>query len=232
MRVNNNTDETAYSAVSALVVYRNNSGDTLCTVNAIKSDKIMPGDPVDGTKLAGLFRTIKPGKTAAKPKTLVWRDPQILADGTNAVLWYAPPCRREIFFSCRNRRLMKASGKMFPYPGLVFLARGDRLQVYAVKRRPSRRSKLYRAPFWNIFDSAIVCLPSGARNSGGHTPKEWEDIFYMSAFSHPNGNNRISRTAWPKLVSALIRAGAEKFPADELIPAGLSVCDILEGEEA
>lgn len=223
MNVSNNFSENAYLAACALIVYRNSSGEVLCTLNEIEDGRIRPGAAVDGKKLAGLFASLGDAdlKTALK---MAWQDQRILARGPNSVLWYAPPCRREIFFSCTNKNLQRYSGKVFPYPGLVFLARGETLSVYAVKsRRPQAGTKLYHAPFWNISDRGSICLPSGARNQL-HSPGEWENIFYNSAFSHAGTSAaNISRTPFAELVAALIRGKAEKFPSAELVPAKLDI---------
>ena len=228
MNVSNNFSENAYLATCALIVYRKSNGEILCTLNEIEDGRIQPGAAVDGKKLAGLFNSIGDVdlKTALK---MAWQDQRILARGPNSVLWYAPPCRREIFFSCTNKNLQRYSGKVFPYPGLVFLARRDQLAVYAVKaRRPEAGTKLYHAPFWNISEHGQICLPSSARNRQ-HTPEEWENIFYNSAFSHAGTSPaNISRTPFAKLVAALIRSKAEKFPSAELVPAKIDIAKFAE----
>lgn len=220
MNVSNNFSRDAYVATSAMIVYQNSGGESLCTINKIVNGRIQPGAAVDGKKLAGIFNSIGNVDLAA-PMKMVWQNPRILARGPNSVLWYAPPCRREIFFSCHHKQLQKYSGKMFPYPGLIFLARRDELLVYAVKsRRPEAATRLYHAPFWNISDRGRICLPSGSHQK--HTPEEWENVFYNSAFSHA-GTSPVSRTPFAKLVSSLIRSEAAKFPSAELIPARINV---------
>ena len=227
MNVSNCFSDNAYIAKRALIVYRNGNGETLCTINEIADGRIQPGAAVDGKKLAGLFNSIGSVDLAA-PTKLVWQNPHILASGPNSTLWYAPPCRREIFFSCTNKKLQKYSGKVFPYPGLIFLARRETLSVYAVKsRRPEAGTKLYHAPFWNISDSGAICLPSGERKK--HTPEEWEAIFYNSAFSHAGTSAaNISRTPFVELVVLLIRSKAEKFPSVELVPARMDIAKFAE----
>ena len=225
MKVTCSCGPSKFEAVRALIVYRNQKGDVLCTLNGIDDGEIFPGEPVDGGKLAGLFAMLGCGPEPKNGK-MVWQDARILARGPNSILWYAAPRRREIFFSCRNRNLMRCSGKIFPYPGLVFLTRKNLLRVFAVKSRPTMKTPLYHAPLWNISNGK-VCLPSGARD-GQRDIDAWEKIFYDSAFSHQGATARISRTKYEKLVPSLIRSGARKFPGDELIPAEMTIQDLLE----
>lgn len=223
MKVNNEYDN-QLTAKKALVVYQSASGKTLCTINPVEGGRIQPGVPVDASKLAGLFKAIGSGEVRKDGK-LVWQDQHILARGPNTVLWYAPPRQREIFFSCGNKTLMKCSGKIFPYPGLVFLSFQSYLKVYAVKSHPTRQTRLYHAPFWNIGNGS-VCLPATAKD-GPHSTAEWEKIFFTSAFSHPGATKQITRTRFEKLVPALIRSKAKKFPGAELIPNGMTIQDLL-----
>ena len=224
MKVREEYSNLRYEAKRALIVYRNGRGRVLCTLNDIEDGKIRTGVPVDGRKLAGLF-----GQIGREPKKKAgswdWQDPRILAKSETAVLWYAAPRRQEIFFSCRTRSLMQCSGKLFPWPGLVFLARRKTLKVFAVKTaKLNRDSKLYTAPFWNITNGS-VCLPADRKDP--QTIDEWEKVFYGSAFSHPGATPVISRTAFSKLVPALIRSGAKKFPAEELVDAGITIAELM-----
>ena len=224
MKVRDDYSNMCYTAKRALIVYQNDRGKVLCTLNEIKEGKILSGVPVDCKKLSGLFELTgrEPKKSAGSWQ---WQDPRILARSESAVLWYAAPRRQEIFFSCRTRALMSCSGKMFPWPGLVFMARQNTLTVFAVKTsRPNRDSKLYTAPFWNITNGS-VCLPADRKDP--QTIDEWEKVFYGSAFSHPGATPVISRTAFSKLVPALIRSGAKKFPAEELVDAGITIADLM-----
>lgn len=123
MKVRDEYGKSKFEAVRSLIVYRNKQGQTLCTLNTVKDGKVLPGSAVDGGKLAGLFRMIGTIADPADSMKMVWQDPRILAIGANSILWYAAPHRAEIFFSCLTKALMRCSGKIFPYPGLVFLAR-------------------------------------------------------------------------------------------------------------
>lgn len=232
MKVSDNYSETSLTARSALIVY-SNQGKTLCTLNKIEDNVIQPGVPVDASKLAGLFKAIGSGEQP-KDGRMVWQAENILARGPNAVLWYAPPAMREIYFSCGNKALMKCSGKQFPYPGMVFLVRNSTLYAFAVKTRPNRETKLYRAPFWNInSETGGVCMPHPVRRTKAEiTPEDWERIFFTSAFSHPGLGAAYTRTGFSKLIPALIRSKAKKFPADELIPSRVTMKILLEGKNS
>lgn len=227
MRVTDNYHASPYEADRALIVYRNDNGRALCTINKIDYGTILPGVPIDGAKLAELFAAVG-SKEAPKKGTMVWTDPRILARGANAVLWYARPRRTEIFFSCSSAKMMRCSGKVIPWPGLVFLAKENKLRVFAVKSRPAKTTPLYFAPYWNLSDGA-VCLPNNVRGQN-HSLDEWERIFYTSAFSHPGWTRKVTRTAYDRLIPALIRSKAKRFPASELIDAKLTLQQLMEGK--
>ena len=229
MKVEDNyTSLSSYTASRALIVYTSSSGQPLCTLNEINDNVIQPGVPVDSSKLAGLFKAIGRGEQPKDGK-MVWQDSRILARGPNAVLWYVPPAMREIYFSCNDKNLMKCSGKKIPYPGMVFLARGKSLFAFAVKTRPNRETKLYCAPFWNISsNNGWVCMPYSSVKGQEIIPEEFERIFFTSAFSHPGFGKRPTRTKFEKLIPALIRSKAKKFPGNELIPNGMTIQDLLK----
>ena len=231
MNISDRYSEMNLIAHCALIVY-SSTGHTLCTLNEIADNVILPGVPVDASKLAGLFKTIGRGEQP-KDGTMVWQSENIIARGPNAVMWYVPPAMREIYFSCSNKQLMKCSGKKFPYPGMVFLARGNSLRAFAVKTRPNRKTKLYRAPFWNINGaSGWVCMPySSRRGKQEIIPEEFERIFFTSAFSHPGGNGPCCKTRFERLVPALIRSKTRKFPSGELIPAKITIQNLIEEKQ-
>ena len=230
MKVGDNYSEDNLAADRALIVYSSHMGKTLCTLNEIEDGVIQPGVPVDASKLAELFKAVGRGEQPKDGK-MIWQSSNILARGPNAVMWYAPPAVREIYFSCENPRLMKCSGKNFPWPGLVFLVRSGKLFAFAVKSRPTPETKLYRAPFWNINSSTgAVCMPHQANKKTEMTPEEWEQLFFRSAFSHPGFGEACVRTGFAKLVPALIRSGAEKFPGAELVPSLVTMKHLLEGK--
>jgi PRTRC genetic system protein B len=223
--------EAVCSLKKVLLVYTNGAGRAFCTINAVKKGEDGPiveeGVPVNAQNLSELFDLIG-RKPKDKLHALQWCNDRILAEGPGSVLWYAPAQRREIFFSCKNQKLMKISGKEFPFPALLFHARKNHLCVYVLgsSRRPTVETVLYQAPFWNVSANGTVCLPTLARDKS-HTPEEWEEIFFRSAFSHAGGaafKDGTVETIFPHLV----KEKYAKFPVKNCFRHKFKVGDLLE----
>ena len=217
----------------ALFVYTNRKGQVFCTLNGIQEKQgkaiLKEGVAVNGENLAELFDLL--GRTPREElKQMHWKNERLLAEGAGSVLWYSPAQRREIFFSCSNKKLMAISGKEFPFPALLFQAKQKQLYVYVLpsSRRPTQKSKLYEAPFWNVGKAGSVCLPVGAREKD-HTPEEWEEIFYKSAFSHSGGASfKVGNVE--KIFPQLVKDKKAKFPVKNCFKKSLTVGDLLKGE--
>ena len=217
----------------ALLIYTNSKGQVFCTLNGIQEKQgksiLKEGVAVKGENLAELFDLL--GRTPREElKQMHWKNERLLAEGAGKLLWYAPAKRREIFFSCQNKKLMAISGKEFPFPALLFLADKDTLSVFVLpsSRRPNQNTKLYEAPFWNVSKGGRICLPTGARNSF-HTMEEWEEIFYRSAFSHSGGASFKSGTV-EKIFPQLVKDKKSKFPVKNCFKKSFTVGDLLKGE--
>lgn len=218
----------SFNLEKVLMIYRSNY-ETLCTLNKVEkkndSFEIMQGIPINGKMLADVFSELK--ENGKNKNTFEWQNPRILAKGSGQLLWYSPAVSREIFFSCKNKKLMKISGKKFPFPPLLFYARKRTLHVFVLKtsRRPTMETKLWQAPFWNISESGKVCLPLNAREKM-YSVEEWENLFFNSAFSHPGGagfKEGTVETIFPGIVKT-----AGNFPLNLLKESKIQIKSILE----
>lgn len=215
----------------ALLVYTNSRGTVFCTIHQIQNKHgekvIKEGVAVKGENLAELFDLL--GRTPREELSkMCWKNERLLAEGAGKMLWYAPAQRREIFFSCSNKKLMQISGKEFPFPALLFLADKENLSVFLLRssRRPDMKTALYEAPFWNVSKAGRICLPTGARNTF-HTMEEWEDIFYKSAFSHSGGASFKTGTV-ETIFPQLVKEKNAKFPVKNCFRHKFTVGDLLE----
>ena len=134
----------------------------------------------------------------------------VVSLGFDHLAWYCPAARRRIWFQADGRfnggavdptavtksairRVQALNGKFVQHPPLLFLATGGSLQVLALAEnvRPQPTTRLYRAPYWNLWKTGVVC--QGNRHlSSATTPAaipELEDAFFNSAFSHTNITN-------------------------------------------
>jgi PRTRC genetic system protein B len=138
-------------------------------------------------------------------------------------VWYCPPAKRKLFFS-KDTKVKE--GDMW-CPGLIFYAtKADDLRVWAVKdSEVTNETKLYNAPFLNVYSSGDICLGDASRNKLKTTKSleeyrtEWENIFFLSKFSH--GVGAYPTICASKNIHALTRkqiANGKKFPMSELMP--------------
>jgi PRTRC genetic system protein B len=132
---------------------------------------------------------------------------EILPGGRYSLIWHRPAERRQIFFA---GALHIPSGQAW-VPALLYQTDGRKLSVYALASddRPTESTPLYRAPFHNIYTDGSVCLGSAqvkkpAQKTYANLMKYWEDLFWLSEFSHLNGSDNPTKTnlalLWKRLV--------------------------------
>jgi hypothetical protein len=63
--------------------------------------------------------------------------------------------------------LADVSGKLFPHPALLFVARNGVLFVRDHNRRPDRDTKVAAAPDWNIESNVGVCTQAHSAQDFG-----------------------------------------------------------------
>lgn len=125
-----------------------------------------------------------------------------------AVIWYTKSKKRPLYFI---EGLGIPSGQGF-VPAMVWQASKNSLRVFAVlsKRRPTEKTPLYYAPFFNIYEDGRVCMGSVSieiKESAcvEEFTKAWEDYFFNSYFSHLMGENSPVKgncvTLWRDLIS-------------------------------
>lgn len=141
--------------------------------------------------------------------------------GLTAVAWYRPAMVRSLNFSKQLKIKGKSTAKI---PATLYLVLNNNLYLFALMNdgRPCLSTKLYNAPYFNIYDDGRVCL--GTANVGKIKAKTFEKeaerferAFYMA---EQNGGNTDGRCK-----SGLVRCwntqlkGNKDFPSKkELIP--------------
>jgi hypothetical protein len=128
------------------------------------------------------------GKTTRRRHGLL--PPNVLALGAELAMWWLPPGERTFYFQSNEKGgIGHRTGKGF-HPGLVFVAGGTSMWVFAVKgsERPSEQTHLCHAPMMNIYEDGRLCtgsmpLPNDAL---AECLPAWTESFFKSAFTHPN----------------------------------------------
>ncbi len=145
------------------------------------------------------------------------------------VIWYNKPQKRLLYFI---DNLGIPNGTTY-VPTLIFKATKTELSVYALKsnRKPTMNTKLYYAPFFNIYENGKICMGSvDVKVSKSQSLEEfinlWEDHFFNSYFSHllsnynPIKNNIVE--FWQKQINT-----DKPFDTKELKRNNRTLKDIL-----
>jgi PRTRC genetic system protein B len=120
----------------------------------------------------------------------------VLSNPSGVLLWWVPAAPRELMFDVRVTAaagVEKLNGKAIPQPPLLMLTEGSTLYVYALaeNKRPDVNTRLYKAPYWNMFENGQMCMGTvklpdviDAQNPEASTRR-----FFQSNFSGPSRPN-------------------------------------------
>lgn len=140
------------------------------------------------------------------------------------LVWYRKPEKRMMYFA---DVLGIPNGEM-RVPGLVYVADGRTLGVYAFKGSKPKQV-LYKAPFFNVDGG--VCLGTAKIKKPSESTFEswidyWENLFWKSEFVHIIGRNPIKGNL-SSVTKKCIMTG-EAFPTEELIKANVTLNMLLK----
>ena len=233
----------------AILLYGSNNvyghGVRYATVHPVTVDEdgraqIREGQPLDRGSLVAFAQGLMTNNFA-KGGVL---PANVISVGQDHVAWWSPPSQRTYFFKTRlsekDDMVGVRTGKAFA-PGLLFAVKNKRMFVYAVrgKDRPTADTPLHLPPLMNCYDDGRVCTGSMAlpEQSTAATIQKWEDSFWQSAFTHPNGAKMVKyKGGLHRFSKDLLDGKFRKFPERYLVPyKTLTVGDFistLEGVEA
>lgn len=178
-----------------------------------ESGRIMEGKPLLQETLQSMVDVFfdenqnRSSITGLLPEGLLYYQP--LPGGYYKMIWHRPAEVRFLHFS---GHLKISSGQSW-VPPMIYLVDRKELSVFCVKTnsRPKEATKLFRAPFHNVGDSGSVCLGSAtvkkpSEKTFDSTLKYWEDLFWLSEFSHLNGATNPTKSALGKVWAKLIKS--------------------------
>lgn len=210
---------TSSLAPAMAVICYQNGNDCYLERRDIINGKMTAGIPLTEKCLSGISEVLS--FDSAKiihgtiPSYMLYAD---CRSGREKYVWYRKPEKRRMFFSSK---LGIENGELLT-PGLIYVVNGTTLSVYAVRsKRLSISTKLFHAPFFNVYDSADVCLGSAKLKfpeelTYDNVIKYWEDKFWKSKFDHLLGSNPVASNL-ASLTKMCIETGCE-FPLKELKP--------------
>ena len=215
--VNNITNDfgTLYHPKSALVFYETIGTNTDMYVEHFDMDS--NGTPInahpltvkEANVLAKALKTDEENSKAfLKPKGILPTNIlHINPSEKGTVLWYTKTQQRQIYFV---DSLGISNGKA-QVPPMLWFANKSSLTVFALAndRRPTEKTPLHYAPFFNIYEKGNVCMGTVSidiKNSASVEEfiQAWEHYFFNSYFSHSLCENLTKKnivTLWKDLIN-------------------------------
>jgi len=144
-------------------------------------------------------------------------------------IWHTPPQEVSLFFT---DSLGIPSGKA-KIPAMLWKATKESVQVFSIKgkAKPTTKTPLYYAPFFNLSQDGRVCMGTVNINIDRQTCLEdfmalWESYFFNSYFTHTLGNHRHCKGNLVQLWQEQVATGKD-FPQNELIKNGRTLKDLI-----
>ncbi len=147
-----------------------------------------------------------------------------------SVLWYTKAKEQTLFFI---ESLGIPNGKAC-VPTLLWFANKQGLRIYALTtcKRPTEKTSLYHAPFFNVYDNGNVCMGTvnvDIKKSASLLEfiATWESCFFNSYFSHLMQNHYPVKGNCVSLWKKLINTG-QPFPQEVLVKNGKTLKNLLQ----
>lgn len=217
--------------ISVLSVAKCNSGHFVAEYSVGKEDgRVVLGNarPMSRSAACELLSAVAGGSSIGEGLL-----PQkVLSISPTRIVWWEKAAVRSQFFRIGG----KAASVKAPTPPLVFSYRpesGLSVAALTANRKPDARTKLYHAPFMNVYGNTLLCtgsveLPAGALIESMDACVE---AFFSSYSSHVNHEGTLNLgkkggVSTPKHLAfwrKLHREKATVFPKKALVPLGLNL---------
>ncbi|ALR32446.1 PRTRC system protein B [Chryseobacterium sp. IHB B 17019] len=226
-----------YHPKSALIIYAGKNDDTDIYVEHFDMDKngnLINAHPLTVREANALSKSLQTAETEKKSflksqGILGSHILQVNPTDNGRVIWFTKATNRNLFFV---ENLGIPNG-MAGVPSMIWVANRNQLSVYALKSqsRPTEKTLLYHAPFFNVYKDGAVCMGTVNVEIKKSASLEtfitaWENYFFNSYFSHlMNEHNPVKGNCvmlWKKLVNA-----GEIFPKESLKKTGLTLKNLL-----
>ena len=146
-----------------------------------------------------------------------------------SVLWFTKSMKRQLYFT----ENLEIPNGMAEVPAMLWLANKRNLKIFALSSnlRPTEKTSLFYAPFFNVYEDGNVCMGTvdvNIQNSNSleEFTKKWEEYFFNSYFSHlMNEHNPIKGNCvslWKSLINT-----EKQFPKETLRTANRTLKNLL-----
>lgn len=238
MRNLSNLLDEIYQPVKALVIYESNrQADKDVYVESYDIDG--KGQPLNAHPLTVeeandlsecLDNSPQNQRSFLKPKGII--PPEVLyinPDKRGFVVWFTKAQRANLFFI---DKLGIPCGSA-SIPPMIWKADEDELSVFALldNKRPTIKTRLFHAPFFNIYGSGKVCMGTveveiNSYGSLEEFMESWQEYFFNSYFSHSLDNYAPASISIVGLWKDLVNT-RKKFPVSTLVRNGQALKNII-----
>ena len=231
---------TLYHPTNALVFYQNDERNIETYVEHFDMDK--NGNPINAHPLtereaetlakALIVKTQKEkNQDFLKPKGIL--PTNILQINPNiengSVIWYTKSMIRKFYFT----ENLEIPNGMAEVPAMLWFANKRSLKIFALSsnRRPTEKTHLFYAPFFNVYVDGNVCMGTvdvNIQNSNSleEFTTKWEDYFFNSYFSHLMNEHNPINVNYVNLWKSLIN-NEKQFPKEALKNANRTLKNLL-----
>lgn len=231
---------TLYHPTTALVFYQSDERNKDTYVEYFDMDK--NGNPINAHPLTEIEaetlakalivkRKKEKNQDFLKPKEILPTNILHINTSENgSVLWFTKSMKRQLYFT-ENLEIPNGRAEV---PAMLWLATQRSLKIFALanNRRPTEKTELFYAPFFNVYENGNVCMGTVDVNIQNSTSleeftKKWEDYFFNSYFSHlMNEHNPINGNCvslWKSLINT-----KKPFPKETLRKANRTLKNLLK----
>jgi PRTRC genetic system protein B len=180
--------------------------------------------------LAGkLANAREKGRSFLEPEGFIPDTVLAISLSREQVMWYLPASQQALYF----KEQLGIPNGIAMLPPLLLKATRNQLYIYALKdkKRPTLKSKLFNAPFFNTAGNGLVCMGSALPKMPNDCSLQgfihlWQTHFFNSYFSHLSTSNPVTVPIVP-LWTELI--GSEKpFPVSVLAPSTIKLSSLID----
>ena len=229
-----------YHPTTALVFYQNDERNKETYVEFFDMDN--NGNPInahplterEANELVNALNTKtskEKSKDFLKPKGILPINIlQINPSENGSVLWFTKSRKQQLYFT-KNLEISNGRAEV---PAMLWFANKRNLKIFALSsnRRPTEKTPLFYAPFFNVYENGNVCMGTVDVHIQNSTSleefiKNWEDYFFNSYFSHlMNEHNPINGNCvnlWKSLINK-----EKQFPKEALKQANRTLKNLLK----
>lgn len=145
------------------------------------------------------------------------------------IMWHTKAQQRMMHF----HKDLKIKSGLIHCPPMLFAVSNRTLYVFALasNNRPTGKTKLLKAPFFNQYESGSVCMGNTRESKKKPTIQEeilrWERRYFGSVFTHLIDTKVINKQTNLSILLNSLSGKNKVFPIKELVPADTKTVDTL-----